>query len=178
MRLFKTLPLSLVLFIADFTTPVEADLVPRSIQRAHRFAARHTHSLARDLRVAFGGVSRDDSSATSASNRLVYCKPKQAPFGTSPEDGGNGTGAATGTKTATSGNPSATASIPDSPWKIQQSYVRFLAVVMVWRLMIVYSPEITSSKDGISSKAVIRPMVGTPCGPCSLTLVSDFDGFQ
>lgn len=144
MRLFKSIPLSLIL-IADYTTPAEADLVPRAIRRAHKFAAKQTHSLAKDLRTVFGGVlvPRDDTSAATTKH-VVYCKPKQVPFNTGPVSGGGngttvsasgssgghpsststGTKATTGTKTATSGQTSATTTVPDSPWKLQQSYVR------------------------------------------------------
>lgn len=141
MRLFKYFPLSLLLFITDYSTPAQANLVPRAIQRAHKFAAKQTHNLAKDLRLAFGGVlvPRDDTSAPLA-QRVVYCKTKQAPFNAGPTGGSNVTsmtagGSSTkgyppsnvpGTKTATSGQPSATGVVPDSPWKLQQSYVRVL----------------------------------------------------
>lgn len=135
MRLLKSLPLSLVLLIADYSIPSEASLVPRAIQKVHKHAARQTHSLARDLRVAFAGmlVSRDDTSSTTQ-QRVVYCKPKQAVMGKPGSGGGSSTGggnvtttkgyptsSATGAKTAQSGHPSAT-NVPSSPWKIQQSY--------------------------------------------------------
>ncbi|KAF9454982.1 glycoside hydrolase family 16 protein [Macrolepiota fuliginosa MF-IS2] len=134
MQLFKSLSFSLVLLIADYARPAEADLIPRAIQKAHTFAAKRTHTLARDLRVAFGGVlvSRDDTISSTA-KRVVYCKPKQVPFGVPTgggTSGGNGTTSAhgspstsaSGTKTATSIQPSATVAVPDSPWKLQQSY--------------------------------------------------------
>lgn len=141
MRLFKSIPLSLILLIADYTTPAEADLVPRAIRRAHKFAAKQTHSLAKDLRLVFGGVliSRDDTAAATTKH-VVYCKPKQVPFNTGPVGGGGngttvsgssaghpsptstGTKATTGTKTTTNGQTSATATVPDSLWKLQQSY--------------------------------------------------------
>lgn len=186
MRFFKSLPLSLILLIADYTTPTEGNLIPRAIHKAHKFAAKKTHNLARDLRVAFGGVlvSRDDTSAATT-KRVVYCKPKQAPFGTGPTNsgtntgGGNGTSvsvagsptqgypSASGTKTATGSKPSATANIPDSPWKLQQSYVRDLffyiscSARVEWTLMVGYSLEIASSKGGTSSRAAILLMVCT-----------------
>lgn len=134
MHLFTTLSF----FLVYYTTSAEADLIPRAFYKAHHFALRHTHSFAQDLRVAFGGgsVSGANTSSSTTSHRVVYCKPKQVPFGINPGAGGNnetntsmGSGSssyptASGTKTTTGPNPTSTTSLPDSPWKLSQSYVR------------------------------------------------------
>jgi len=81
-------------------------------------------------------VSGANTSSSTTSHRVVYCKPKQVPFGINPGAGGNnetntsmGSGSssyptASGTKTTTGPNPTSTTSLPDSPWKLSQSYVR------------------------------------------------------
>ncbi|KAJ7630492.1 glycoside hydrolase family 16 protein [Roridomyces roridus] len=124
MRLANAAPLVLLL-AADTTS---ANL----LKRASGFAARHTKGLARDLRVAFGGVlPRSDA------QQVIYCKssagaaaindpgssggsgssaaPGSSPSGTSSSSGKGST--TKGSKTASA--PGATAS---SVWQLAQSY--------------------------------------------------------
>ncbi|KAF7784589.1 CAZyme family GH16 [Agaricus bisporus var. burnettii] len=127
MRLQKCFPLSLLLFIADYISPAETKFVPSALQRVHQFATRQTHSLAKDLRLAFGGVlaPRDNSSPPPAQH-VVYCKMKQAPFISGPTGGNNTTSAVGGgmssSTTPTSRQASPTGAVSNSPWKLQQSY--------------------------------------------------------
>jgi len=144
MHLFKMLPLSFLLGVVDHTTPAKADFIPSALQRAQRFAVEHTHNFARDLRIAFGrvSVSRISTYSGTTSQRVVYCKPKQVPFGTNPGAGGNnetntspvGSSGYPMTSATTSPNPStptSTIPLPDSPWKLSQSYVRSFFVLEV-----------------------------------------------
>lgn len=137
MRLFKSLPLSLVLLVAD-ASPSSATLVPRSIQRIHSAAVRHTRSLARDLRVAFGGVLVTQPNPPS--QHVVYCKPGRVGNSPAAANGGTGNTTSTGTSRSPSGTSRPTASgstsarpqptgkpPASSPWKIFQTYVS------VWR---------------------------------------------
>ena len=160
--------------------------LPRLVRRAHESAMRRTHSLARDLRVAFGRVlpraETDDS--TSNNGRVVYCKPGNQGVLDGPKtgggegsgsgigSGGNSTstagpqgtsssrGSSTRTRTSTSAQPTATA--VDSPWRLTNSYVSCLLSLLHLNfdpLTCYCSKEIPSFKDGISSQAQIRRMV-------------------
>lgn len=168
MRLQKCVPLSLLLFIADYISPAETKFVPSTIQRVHQFATRQTHSLAKDLRLAFGGVlaPRDNSSPPPAQH-VVYCKTKQAPFISGPIGGNNTTSAVGGgmssSTTSTSRQASPTGAVSNSPWKLQQSYVSFFITPTLCRVAenLIYHcrAEIASFKDGISSSVTTLPMV-------------------
>ncbi|KDR85293.1 hypothetical protein GALMADRAFT_234074 [Galerina marginata CBS 339.88] len=104
-------------------------LVPRVLDSLHRNAARKTHNLAKDLRVAFGGilVPRAD-----LSQHVVYCKPgKQVTFGsgtsTTVGSSGNATASASGTRHPTStssklGSSPTPTSPASSPWRLVNSY--------------------------------------------------------
>jgi len=137
MHLIKVLPLSLLLGIVDYTAPAKADFIPSALQKAQRFAVEHTHNFARDLRIAFGrvSVSRIGTYPSTTSQRVVYCKPKQVPFGMNPGVGGNnkattsaggssGYPMASATTSSNPSTPTSTTPLPDSPWKLLQSYVR------------------------------------------------------
>jgi hypothetical protein len=132
MLLFRSLPLSLILLIAD-ASPSSATLVSRAIEKVHGVAFRHTKSFARDLRLAFGAVlvTQPDSS----SQRVVYCK---AGVPSSIGSGGGGSGNSTsmsrspspsGTSISSSPKSSATA-VPSSPWKLVDSHVS--SIYLVW----------------------------------------------
>ncbi|KAF8061013.1 endo-1,3(4)-beta-glucanase [Lyophyllum atratum] len=126
--LFKSLPLGLVLLISD-VSPASAttSLVPRAIQNIHMSAVKHTTNLARDLRVAFGGilVAQPPSSNTHA----VYCKPGRAGTLGGTVGGGNDTSAGTtssrppssATRSSSSGKPTGT-SAASSPWKLVETH--------------------------------------------------------
>ncbi|RDB28980.1 putative glycosidase C21B10.07 [Hypsizygus marmoreus] len=140
MRL-TSLPIGLVLLVAT-ASPSSASLVPRAIHKIHGAAVRHTKSLARDLRVAFGGVLV--AQPNTQSTHAVYCK--QGKSGTFPVGGniggsgnntdsvsssrasgsssrapGSTTRTSSGTKTSTGAKPTDTASA-SSPWKLTQSH--------------------------------------------------------
>ena len=118
-------------------------LVRRTVDGIQLEAARRTHSLAKDLRIAFGGILPRAVSSSSQTRNVVYCKPaKQAPVSVGPGGAtvshGNatsiiGTGTMTVTRTTgrstatkTGSNPSPTAT---SLWKLLESHVRQFAVL-------------------------------------------------
>lgn len=169
--LFKSLPICLLALIFDATTS-SATLVPRALQKAHQVAVHHTHSLAHDLRVAFGAVLVQRAS-TFDPNHVVYCKnSKQTVLGGGTSGTSNGTSpspspspasgtskrpSATSTRTSTGSAP--TTSVLTSSWTLLESYVRLLLVLM----QPAHSPSskgAISSMDGTSLLVVIRPMVG------------------
>ncbi|KAF9458752.1 concanavalin A-like lectin/glucanase domain-containing protein [Collybia nuda] len=135
MRFFKSLPLNLVLLATDIS-PSSATLVPRSIQRVHDAAVGHTRSLARDLRVAFGGILV--SQPNPPSQHVVYCRPGRPGGSPAITNGGAGNTTTTGTPGTPSGSsrpnsgsttrssstrPQPTGKPPaSSPWKIVQTY--------------------------------------------------------
>jgi hypothetical protein len=98
-------------------------LVPRVLNSLHQNAARQTHNLAQDLRVAFRSilVPRAD-----ADQHVVYCKPgKQAPSGGGTSGSGNATTSASGTSrppTSTSSNAGSSPTASSSPWNLVNSY--------------------------------------------------------
>lgn len=91
--------------------------VTRAAHEIHQLAVHRTHSLARDLRIAFGGymVRR----ASNDSQHVVYCKRgDQSPL----VHGGSGNVSITkshATATKSSSTPKATTT---SPWKLSKSY--------------------------------------------------------
>ena len=110
-------------------------LVPSVVQAIHQSAARHTRSLARDLRVAFGGVlaARAD---TGTSRHVIYCKPgKQVTFrggpGGSPGNSNSTLSSTLSSASRTSGRPTSTSTSSkptsttpaSSPWKLVESHV-------------------------------------------------------
>lgn len=128
MLLFKTIPFGLILLIAD-ASPASARLLPRTIQRIHTAAVRHTRSLANDLRVAFGGVLVSQPS-TSNTQHVIYCKPGR-PVGSPIVNKGPTSSQSSGTssRVAPSGTMSSTVpssssqTTPSSPWKLAESHV-------------------------------------------------------
>ncbi|KAF5336903.1 hypothetical protein D9611_003443 [Ephemerocybe angulata] len=83
MRLLNSAPLCLLLLVLQITTETSATqshaprrTLPRLVKRAHDSAVRKTHSLARDLRVAFNGVlPRAEVLENNRAGRpVVYCK--------------------------------------------------------------------------------------------------------
>ncbi|EAU92620.1 endo-1,3(4)-beta-glucanase [Coprinopsis cinerea okayama7 len=154
----QALPVYLLLVVAQGITfaeaiatpgpsPKPAAHLPRLVRRAHASAVQKTHSLARDLRVAFGSVLPRSLDEGSANKRVVYCKSsgKQRPFedkgsqnnnpgddNDDPTDSsstptgsqGSATRSSTSTRTrASTDTPSQpTPQIPDSPWRLTNSY--------------------------------------------------------
>ena len=113
----------IILLLIDLSS-ARKTLVSRAVHDIHQRAVRQTHSLARDLRIAFGGVLV--SRANNDVQHVVYCKQaNQSPF----VNGGGGSGnisvtTSSGTATATkSGSTIAATPTPTSPWKLTNSYV-------------------------------------------------------
>jgi hypothetical protein len=126
-----------ILLLVDLSFATQR-LVPRVVQTLHQGAARHTHSFARDLRVAFGGILAPRADP-GASHHVVYCKPgKQVTFGSGSGGGtgnpnnGNSTSTSTlgrasrtsryQTSTTASSKPTSTTAVV-SPWKLVESHV-------------------------------------------------------
>ncbi|KAG6814462.1 hypothetical protein H0H92_007466 [Tricholoma furcatifolium] len=126
MLLFKSLPLGLMLLIADLPqSSAASSFVPRAMQKLHNTAARHTKNLARDLRVAFGGVLVAQPANTA--QQVIYCKPGNPGLGGST---GNGTATPAPTSTSPAGSSStksasagsSSASSVSSPWQLAESH--------------------------------------------------------
>lgn len=87
------------------------------VSRAHKVAIRHSSNLARDLRIAFGGVLLAQPGSPPTQN--VYCV----------SSGGGGVIVSSGnssslnaTSTTSSASPTNTSSVPSSPWKPIATY--------------------------------------------------------
>jgi len=128
--LLNYLPLYLLLLVVD-STPASANVVPSAIQKAHRFAIKHSRGLAQDLRVAFGGVLVSQQQATTLTNtRVIHCKSGSSLGGGGTSSGNTTTGSSSGSGsggsvqasgTATAAGSSSTSSV-NSPWKLVNSY--------------------------------------------------------
>ncbi|KAF7306514.1 GH16 domain-containing protein [Mycena indigotica] len=118
-----------ILFLALATQGTSATV----FKRASTFAARHTKSLARDLRVAFGGILPRDSASNA--QHVIYCKnsPPSGVLGSgSNSDSGVGSGSslssgvrsgpASTTKKGSTPTGSAKGPSATSPWQLTQSY--------------------------------------------------------
>jgi len=125
------LDLIFTIFLAlDTALASHQTLVRRAVDSLHLEAARRTHSLAKDLRVAFGGIF-PRAVSSSQPEHVVYCKPaRQDPqVGWS---GGEYNGTSTpmsiiGTHTPTKNHRTSTtttSSFPTStsPWKLIDSH--------------------------------------------------------
>ncbi|KAJ7748545.1 glycoside hydrolase family 16 protein [Mycena maculata] len=95
------------------------------LKRASGFAARHTKSLARDLRLAFGGVlPRSDA------QQVIYCKNSAAALSDSSGSGSTGLGSGSGSsgsgsaggKSSSTATGSAAGATASSAWHLTQSY--------------------------------------------------------
>ena len=99
-----------------------------SLRAAHLRVKAHTHSLARDLRFAFGGTLLPRSNYQS--QQVIYCKAlgnsdsgaTSTPNATSSTPNNASSSAGTGTKTV-SGTSSPNPTVPASPWKLAESHV-------------------------------------------------------
>jgi len=114
-----------IFFLIDLSLASKS-LVPRVLHGLHHSAAQRTHSLARDLRVAFDGIlaSRADSN-----QNVVYCKPgKQVPLAAGTSGNGSISGSAAASASGTSQRATTTAkagpgpTASSSPWKLVSSY--------------------------------------------------------
>ncbi|KAG6919559.1 hypothetical protein DXG01_004222 [Tephrocybe rancida] len=129
MLLLTSLPLGLLFLISDLQ-PTSATLVPRTVQRIHEVAARHTKNLARDLRVAFGGVLVTQQ-PPSNNQHVVYCRPGRPVIGNGTTPSGTSSlgpsstsrAGSSPTKSSSSGAPTGTGtSTPSSPWKLTETH--------------------------------------------------------
>jgi hypothetical protein len=105
--------------------PLRHSLFKRAADGFHKTALRHSSGLARDLRLAFRGLSDPGRVAVFRSSNKAYCVSNKG-LGTS-----NGTGSnenhSTATPTSTgNGSPTASASSTQLNWQLAQSYVRSL----------------------------------------------------
>ena len=115
-------------------------LVRRAVSTLHKKAVQQTHSLAQDLRMAFGGIIVPRADA-SEPRHVVYCRPGrqtgQTPLG--PSGTGSGTGNSSTTVSGSSVGGGSTSRRPapsttkggvtpspsaSSPWKLIDSHVR------------------------------------------------------
>jgi hypothetical protein len=145
--LFVLLQTTALVLAASSESPSLLLRTSEHLARAHRVALQHSAGLARDLRIAFNGLSlvRRDQKVLEAGHK-VYCT---VPKSTSPASTGltgNGTATATGTSTATptrsasvtsgasttkgAGSTTATSATASptasqsSDWTVTHSYVR------------------------------------------------------
>ncbi|KAF8446147.1 glycoside hydrolase family 16 protein [Boletus edulis BED1] len=86
---------------------------------AHKVAIKHSSSLARDLRIALSGMLV--AQPGSAPTRDVYCVSNGG-SGVIVPSGNDSYSSASGTSTASGSQPSATSSVPSSPWKPIATY--------------------------------------------------------
>lgn len=125
MLLHHVLPVYLVALILSHD--VSASLV----SRMHDVALRHTKSIARDLRLAFGSVLISQQSQ-DPQTRLTYCKAGLSNNNNTSSGGDNGNSSGGGssrsgtssTRTASTSSASATASSFSSPYNLVESHVR------------------------------------------------------
>lgn len=119
---YRLLFVQIILLLVNFSSG-QKTLVSRAVHDIHQRAVRRTHNLARDLRIAFGGVLI--SRASGDAQHVVYCKRgSQSPF---VNGGGSGnvstaTSGVTATATQSGSNPTATTTAA-SPWKLANAYV-------------------------------------------------------
>jgi hypothetical protein len=132
--LHSVLRTSTVFLALDAALASRQTLVRRAIDGLHLEASRRTHSLAKDLRVAFGGIF-PRAVSSSQQGHVVYCKPaRQVPLSPGSSGGSEYNHTSTSmsiigtrtrtptshpTKASTSLSPTAT-----SPWKLIDSHVR------------------------------------------------------
>ncbi|KAH7883790.1 glycoside hydrolase family 16 protein [Phlebopus sp. FC_14] len=90
------------------------------LSHVHKVAVKRSSSLARDLRVAFGGVLVAQPGSGPTQN--VYCVSSGGGGVTPPSGSGNSSSSASGTATASAAEPSSTTSVPSSPWKTISTY--------------------------------------------------------
>ncbi|KIK70407.1 glycoside hydrolase family 16 protein [Collybiopsis luxurians FD-317 M1] len=126
--LLHSLPIYFILFLLYIQGAFSSNVFSRAAHRTHQIAARHTKSLARDLRIAFGAVLASDPSQQPLSNgRTVYCKSNGGFAGSSGGQGnstssspGSSSNPGSSTKSASAGGP--TASPVSTPWKLVEGH--------------------------------------------------------
>lgn len=107
----------IILLLVNFSSGRKT-IIARAADDFHQMAVHHTHNLARDLRIAFGGYLT--RRASNDNQHVVYCKRgDQSPL----VDGGSGNvsiSKSPATATRSSSTPKATST---SSWKLTKSYV-------------------------------------------------------
>ncbi|KAH0838482.1 glycoside hydrolase family 16 protein [Lanmaoa asiatica] len=88
------------------------------LSHAHKVAVKHSSSLARDLRIAFGGVLVAQPGSPPTQN--VYCVSNGG--GGVIVSSGNGSSSSVNATSTASGSHPATTSVPSSPWKPIATY--------------------------------------------------------
>jgi hypothetical protein len=184
MWISSALPLSLLLLI-DVQTAAADGVFSRSLRKAHGAAKRHTKSLAKDLRIAFGSVLVQQNPLDSSGNRVIYCKSgsslngggqsgdgsdDDSGSGGGSNNGGNGTSTTrgSGTATATSSTPSATASTVDTPWKLVDTHVCYTKSLLLYEFVVLTRDCALSSKahpsltTGTFGRLMTQPTVRDP----------------
>ncbi|KAK0438885.1 glycoside hydrolase family 16 protein [Desarmillaria tabescens] len=123
MLLLNVLPVYLVVLI------VFHDVSASLVSRVHDVALRHTKSIARDLRLAFGSVLVSQQSLVDPQTRLTYCKAGSSNNNNTGGGGGSGSGSGSSshsgtssTRTASTSGASATASSFSSPYNLVESH--------------------------------------------------------
>lgn len=124
------LRISTIFLTLDTAQAYRQTLVRRAVDSIQLEAARRTHSLARDLRIVFGGIM-PRAVSSSQPGHVVYCKPaRQVPLSVGSGGVGTRNGTSTliiGTRTQTTSRPTSTktgsSSSPSvtSPWKLIDS---------------------------------------------------------
>ncbi|KIY45505.1 hypothetical protein FISHEDRAFT_76682 [Fistulina hepatica ATCC 64428] len=120
MRYHRTLLLALS-FAFGTPTLAGASIVSNAFNRVHALAAHHTHSFARDLRIAFSRAliaPRDDEA-----QHTLYCIVTDESSLAGSSSGSSGGGSkSSATVSATSTSASATSTLGSSPWKVNTTY--------------------------------------------------------
>ena len=147
----------IILLLVNFSFG-QKTFVTRAAHDIHQIAVHHTHNLARDLRIAFGGyfIRRANN------KRVVYCKRAEqsplvngGPVDGGPVDGGPVDGGpanvssskshSTATQSSSTLKPTPTQSsstpkpTPTSPWKLTNSYVRPIGLLTLFSTNIYFS---------------------------------------
>jgi len=126
MIIYRLLFLHVILLSVNLSSGRKT-LVSRAVHDIHQRAVRHTHNLARDLRIAFGGILL--ARASGDIQQVVYCKRgNQSPLVNGNGGSGNVSTTTSGstshpaTATQSGSKPTATTTLT-SPWKLANSYV-------------------------------------------------------
>ncbi|KAK0198988.1 endo-1,3(4)-beta-glucanase [Armillaria mellea] len=194
MLLLHVLPVYLVVLILSHD--VSASLV----SRVHDVALRHTKSIARDLRLAFGSVLISQQ-PQGLQTRLTYCKAGSSNNNNTGSGGDNGNNSSGGssrsgtssTRTASTSSASATASSFSSPYNLVESHAGtdFFNGWTFWTLadptkgIVDYVDESTGRSNGLvevnsDGNAIMRvETTGTVSGnrqSIRITTESTYDG--
>lgn len=160
--MYLYIPLFLLLTISPFADAHLPNPVLRAANQIHRRAIKRSSGLARDIRMAFGGMMLDKRSSGQTGN--VYCVSNPNVNGTSPTTG-DGTvslssssaqslpsSSGRASATASGGSSAPTGSATSSAWKLKQNYVS---------PTLPPSPSHSLTLRVMDSKATLSSMAGT-----------------